>query len=141
MKRVVSLLLMCFLAFFIFACAATNTKSFTNNEKNVSAIFVGLDKQLFTGGDNLIDTIWVYYDDETFEQFAEVGRELVLFSQGNYHFENGGNFIDGKKDLSKGQIVINRHKKYQNGLGLVDYSSTHTYSLYGLGFKCIWPHE
>lgn len=141
MKRIISLFLGCVLVISIVSCANTNVVNKESKGKDVSAIFVGIDKQPSGGPDDLIDTIWIYYNDSTFEQYAEVDKEMLLFSQGNYHFENNGNFVDGKKDSSKGQIVIDRNKKYQYGKGLLDYSSHHTYDLYALGFKCIWVRE
>lgn len=141
MKKALTLLITLLLAFLTFACANTNGTSKVGKGKNVSAIFVGIDKQPSGGADELIDTIWIYFDDETFEQYAEVDKEMVLFSQGNYHFENDGNFIDGQKDSSKGQITIDRTKKYQYGKGLIDYSSHHTYDLYALGFKCVFAQN
>ena len=141
MKKVLSVLLVCLLAFSTFACANANSDGKASKGKDVSAIFSGIDKQPSGGSDEMVDTIWIYYDNGTFYQYAEIDKEMILFSQGNYHFENNGNFIDGQKDSSKGQIVINRNKKYQYGKGLLDYSSLHTYDLYALGFKCIWVRE
>ena len=141
MKRILNLFLGCVLVISIVSCANTNVVNKASKGKDVSAIFVGIDKQPSGGADELIDTIWIYFDDETFEQYAEVDKEMVLFSQGNYHFENGGNFIDGQKDSSKGQITIDRTKKYQYGKGLIDYSSHHTYDLYALGFKCVFTQN
>lgn len=138
MKRILNLFLGCVLVISIVSCANTNVVNKASKGKDVSAIFVGIDKQPSGGSDELIDTVWIYFDDETFEQYAEVDKEMVLFSQGNYHFENGGNFIDGQEDPSKGQITIDRTKKYQYGKGLTDYSSHHTYDLYALGFKCVF---
>ena len=141
MKRIISLFLGCVLVISIVSCANTNIINKESKGKNVCAIFVGIDKQPSGGADELIDTIWIYFDDETFEQYAEVDKEMVLFSQGNYYFENDGNFIDGQKDSSKGQITIDRTKKYQYGKGLIDYSSHHTYDLYALGFKCVFAQN
>ena len=141
MKRVLSVLLVCLFAVFAFACANVNDSGEAGKGKNVSAIFVGIDKQPFSGKRDAIDTIWIYYDNGTFEQYAEVENELVPFSEGVYHFENNGNFVDGEKDHSKGQIVINRNKKYQIGKGLAEYSSLHTYDLYSIGYEPIYLYE
>lgn len=141
MKRIISLLLGCMLVISMVACVNTNVVNKESKGKNVSAIFVGIDKQPSGGPDDLIDTIWIYYNDSTFEQYAEVDKEMVLFSLGNYHFENDGNFIDGQKYSSKGQITIDRTKKYQYGKGLIDYLSHHTYDLYALGFKCVFTQN
>ncbi|MBR0039018.1 MAG: hypothetical protein IJP71_03320 [Lachnospiraceae bacterium] len=141
MKRIISLLLGCVLVISMVACASTNVVNKESKGKSVSAIFVGIDKQPSGGADELIDTIWIYFDDETFEQYAEVDKEMVLFSLGNYHFVNDGNFIDGQKDSSKGQITIDRTKKYQYGKGLTDYSSHHTYDLSAIGFKCVFAQN
>lgn len=132
MKKILVLVTFCLSMTFVFFYGK-NTQA-----KSVEAIFVGIDKQPSGGADDLIDTVWIYYDDMTFDQYAEVDNGLVYFSHGIYNFENRGGFIPGLNDSSKRQIVLNRDKKFQYGKGVVDYSSLHTYDLYSLGFDPIF---
>ena len=132
MKKILILITVFLSVTVLFACGNTS------DNKNVEAIFVGIDKQPSGGRDDLIDTVWIYYDDNTFEQYAEVDDELVFFSQGVYHFEDDGGFVVGLTNPDKDQLVLNRNKKYQYGQGVVDYSSLHTYDLYSLGFDPIY---
>ena len=94
------------------------TNGFNNGKivkegSNVEAVFVGNKKQPFTENDGdkgNVDTIWIYYSDMTFEQFAIIEDKTILFSTGTYKFENGGDFIYAENDKDHGNIVINRTK-------------------------------
>ncbi len=103
--------------------------------KKIEAVFYGLDKQNYEA--DQIDTIWIYYDDMTFEQFAILDDSMQLFSTGDYSFEDGGDFIYEIQELNYGDITLNRHQKYVAGKGLVAYESSHTYDLNSLGFKAL----
>ena len=119
------------------SCNKKNVK--TEEEKHIIAIFSGIDKQPFSDNeDNLIDTLWIYYSDNTFDQYAEVEKEHILFSQGTYLLKNNAAFIYDSDNPDSVKIEINRTKKYLKSKGLSDYSSTHTYDLYSLGFKQLW---
>ena len=103
--------------------------------KQVTAIYLGEDLQPYTeedGDEEMLDTIWVYYDDMTFEQFAEVDEDITLFSEGTYAFTDGSDFVYDEKDANPGGIIITRTQKYQTGKGLAAYDSTHEYDFAGL---------
>lgn len=111
---------------------------YSNEEGRIAeAIFYGLDKQPYldeSGEKDMLDTCWIYYSDDTFEQYAEVDDDIVLFSAGTYELENGGDFIYCADKPDYGDIVINRNRKYIAGQGLVSYESSHRYDLNSLGF-------
>ncbi len=111
--------------------------------KNVVTIFSGPEKQPFEKIDRndekteniLVDTWWIYYDDLSFEQYAEINDKVELFSFGTYEYADGINFTDGMEKGTQGKITINRIKKYKDGEGLIDHKTTHTYDLSTLGFS------
>ncbi len=103
----------------------------------VSATFVGIEKQPYkdeAGKETMLNTVWIYFDDLHFEQYAYVDGAMQLFSTGNYELLDGADFEYGPDDTKDTEITITRTKKYQAGKGLSDYSSTHTYTLNTLGF-------
>ena len=111
---------------------------------DVVAVFAGIDKQPITeedGDKDNVDTIWVYYSDNTFEQFALVDDKSVLFSIGTYELSGGEDFIYDGQDKNGGTITINRTKKYDSVRGLVDHESSHTYELYTLGFTQLYAPD
>ncbi len=87
------------------------------------------------------DTLWIYYSDNTFDQYTQGPEGYGLFSTGTYSLENGANFII-KEGKDKGSIVINRNKKRTfddpDATGLKDYDSSHEYDLGSLGFTQIY---
>lgn len=85
----------------------------------------------------MLDTIWIYYEDNTFVQFAEVRNlQYEPFSAGDYHFnDNGSFFIDPSTE--NGTIVIERKLKYSKN-GPAEYSSSHEYKLGTLGFSQLY---
>ena len=102
-----------------------------------SATFVGIEKQPYkdeAGKETMLNTVWIYYDDLHFEQYAFVDGAMQLFSTGTYMLSEGADFDFDKDDKNAGDLTITRTKKYQAGKGLSDYSSTHTYALNTLGF-------
>ena len=86
----------------------------------------------------MLDTLWVYYSDGTFEQFAAIDDQLVLFSKGTYAFAEDGDFIYEVDETDHGDIIITRTHKYQAGAGLDAYESEHTYDLGTLGFDPLY---
>ncbi len=114
--------------------------AYGTDPSSVEAVFYGLDKQLLvnTEGENdFLDTCWIYYSDMTFEQYAVVGDEMVLFSRGTYSFADDGDFIYEMDGDDYGDIVISRTHKYSTSDGLVEYQSSHVYDLGSLGFEQI----
>ena len=107
----------------------------------VEALFAGNDKQPVIEADGdpeMADTIWIYYSDFSFEQFAETDGRVVLFSTGTYEFTGDADFICEEDKTDNGLIILRRTQKYQEGKGLADYSSEHAYDLGTLGFEPIY---
>ena len=103
------------------------------------AAFMQADKQRLVrtdGTEEYLPTMWFYYDDGTFQQYAlNNDEEDVLFSTGDYSMSNGG-FTDAGAILT-----LHRSQKYQDGVGLADYDSTHDYEIGSLGFIRIYPES
>ena len=109
---------------------------------NVEAVFVKDEGQMFVqenGSISMLDTAWVYYSNLTFEQYAIIDDEVILFSQGTYRFEEGSDFdpSNSEKDL----IYVTRSTKYNAQDGLQPYQSEHLYDLYNLGYTQILNRE
>ena len=84
-----------------------------------------------------IDTIWIFYSDNTFDQYAESPQGYEIYSTGTYSFKDGGDFIIG--DEEDGTIVFTRKKKALNGKpGLVDYDNTFENEIGSLGFESLY---
>lgn len=102
----------------------------------LAAAFMQVDKQKLVredGSEVYLPTIWFYYDDGSFQQFAELdGQEDVLFSTGDYTV-TGGVFTD------ESVLTIHRTQKYRDGAGLSEYDSTHDYVIGELEFIRIYP--
>ena len=107
---------------------------------DVISAFADQRKQPFTRKDGIIenlDTIWVYFTDGSFVQYALIEDTPVVFSEGTYEFEKNGDFLLHESEGDCGDIVLRRSSKYVDGEGLKDYSSEHTYRLDELGFRQI----
>ena len=108
-----------------------------NSDKDIVAAFMQVDKQKLVkrdGTETVLTTMWFYYEDGTFQQFAlSEGGEDILFSEGTYSVSNGS-FVD--KDSV---LTIHRTKKYQDGEGLAPYDSTHDYVIGDLEFLRVYP--
>lgn len=96
---------------------------------DVQVAVFGLDKQPYKdsiGKDTLIDTLWIFYKDGSFEQYANIGDEIVLFSTGNFNTKIRNDYIFNAGDT----ITINRDNKYKVNLGLDEsHKSSHDYEL------------
>lgn len=86
----------------------------------------------------MADTMWIYYSDNTFDQYVEGPAGYELFSTGTYSFKDGGSFnINENED--NGVIVIERNKKMSpETRALEDYASSHEYALGTLGFTQLY---
>ena len=110
--------------------------------KKVVTVFFGPDKQPLEeidADDNetekeMVDTWWIYYDDGTFDQYAQIHDQVVLFSTGTYKFKEDGGFIYDAKDGYPGKIQIDYTKQYKDGEGLVEHKFSRTDDLNSLGF-------
>ena len=100
------------------------------------AAFMQVDKQKLVrtdGSEEYLPTIWFYYNDGSFQQYAVVdGQNNVLFSCGDYSVTDPA-FTEGAV------LKIHRTQKYQDGTGLTDYNSTHEYVIGELGFIRVIP--
>lgn len=132
MKRLISLLLAMMISLGI--CCAETTP--VPDGAEVVAVFAQQDKQPVTkidGSIEYLDTIWIYFTDYSFVQYAFIDDTPVLFSTGTYEFANGGDFLYEETEEDYGDIVIRRNAKYADGEGLKEYSSEHAYGLNTLG--------
>ena len=102
------------------------------------AAFMQVDKQKLVkqdGSEEYLPTMWFYYDDGSFQQYAILNEEeQVLFSSGEYSVTND-------EFMNQSVLTIHRTKKYQDGKGLSDYDSTHDYVIGELDFIRIYPNE
>lgn len=103
------------------------------------AAFMQVDKQKLVrqdGTETYLPTMWFYYDDGTFQQYALLdGHKDELFSTGDYRITEGG-FAQGESVLT-----IHRTQKYRDGIGLADYDSTHDYVIEELDFVQVFPER
>ena len=106
-------------------------------ELKLVATFMQVDKQKLVkadGSEEYLPTMWFYYDNGTFEQYALIdGHDDVLFSSGDYSITDPS-FADASV------LTLHRTQKYQDGYGLSDYDSTHDYVIDELGFIRIFPN-
>ena len=85
-----------------------------------------------------VDTLWIYYSDNTFDQYAQGPEGFEIFSTGTYSFDKDGDFLI-EEEGENGIIVINRNKKVTSEeSGLTDYESSHEYELGTLGFEQLY---
>ncbi len=106
-------------------------------DKEIKAAFLQADKQKLVLKDETeeyLSTLWIYYDDGTFKQYAILDNDEVLFSTGDYS-------IDGKFTDKESVLTIHRDHKYADGSGLKKYDSTHDYVLGDLDFIRILPEQ
>ena len=106
-------------------------------ELKLVAAFMQVDKQklaIADGSEEYLPTMWFYYDNGTFEQYALIdGHDDVLFSSGDYSITD-----PAFSDVSV--LTLHRTQKYQDGKGLSDYDSNHDYVIGELGFIRIFPN-
>ena len=107
-----------------------------SRETELAAAFMATNKQRLVrldGSEEYLSTMWFYYSDGTFCQYAFNGEEDMLFSSGDYTISGGGFDVPGAV------LRLHRTKKYQDGKGLADYDSTHDYTMGELDFMRIYP--
>ena len=107
-------------------------------DRKLTAAFMHAEQQKLARTDNtevFLPTVWLYYQDGTFQQYASMpDARDVLFSTGVYTIS--GDFL-----AEESVLTIHRTQKYQDGIGLSDYDSTHDYVIGNLDFIRIWPEE
>ena len=144
MKRTIALLLAALLllgvcAFSAYAdeqAASVPDASSTGDGVSLVAAYMQVNKQKLVkadGGEDYLTTMWLYYDDGSFQQHAILSDGTdVLFSAGTYQ-------IDGSFDVEKSVLTLHRTQKYADGVGLAAYDSTHDYNIGELGFIRVYP--
>ena len=104
----------------------------------LTAAFMQANKQKLVkadGGEEYLTTLWFYYDNCTFRQYAITSEgETVLFSTGTY-------LISGSFAAENSVLMLRRMQKYADGVGLADYNSTHEYKIGQLGFIRLYPEQ
>lgn len=147
MKKTMAFVLALLLMVPVFSCAAAEsggTVYAPRTAVEVASIFAAPDIQPYVesdGDQEMIDSVWVFYSDGTFEQFAEADGKVLLFSTGTYDLLDGADFVYETPGASNGQIVIRRDKKLSSDQVLADYSSEHTYDLGTLGFVQLYAPD
>ena len=112
-------------------------KQILNREKDAHMIaaFLGAGKQPY--GNEMVDSIWLYYDDQSFEQYAYLDDlHPTRFSEGYWKINNGTDLDLGAEKENDVQITLTRTKKMQDGR-YAAYASEHTYELKTLGYEQI----
>ena len=107
-----------------------------NEGKKVVAVFAGQNKQPY-GQNNCIDTYWIFFDDNTFGQYACPASDPVPFSEGTYSLSAGADFRYEADETDFGKITIRWKKKLQSSMTYAAYDSEHTYGLNTLGFSLL----
>lgn len=108
-----------------------------NREKDAHMIaaFLGAANQPY--GDEMVDSLWLYYGDQSFEQYAYLDyMHPTLFSEGYWKIDNGTDLYLGTEQENDVIITLTRTKKLQDG-SYVAYASEHTYELKTLGYEQI----
>lgn len=108
----------------------------TGDGVSLVAAYMQVNKQKLVktdGGEEYLTTMWLYYDDGSFQQHAILSDGTdVLFSAGTYQ-------INGSFDVEKSVLTLHRTQKYADGVGLAEYDSTHDYNIGELGFIRVYP--
>lgn len=108
-----------------------------NREKDAHLIaaFLGAANQPY--GDEMVDSLWLYYGDQSFEQYAYLDyMHPTLFSEGYWKIDNGMELYLGTEKENDVIITLTRTKKLQDG-SYMAYASEHTYELKTLGYEQI----
>ncbi len=99
------------------------------------AAFLGAANQPY--GDEMVDSLWFYYGDQSFEQYAYLDyMHPTLFSEGYWKIDNGTDLYLGTEKENDVIITLTRTKKLQDG-SYMAYASEHTYELKTLGYEQI----
>ena len=108
-----------------------------NREKDAHMIaaFLGAANQPY--GDEMVDSLWLYYGDQSFEQYAYLDyMHPTLFSEGYWKIDNGTDLYLGTEKENDVIITLTRTKKLQDG-SYMAYASEHTCELKTLGYEQI----
>ena len=114
---------------FAFSCAAAEVTGDYYPSRagvDVTAIFAVPEIQPYVGTgkkSRMIDTVWVYYTDGTFDQYADPDGKIVLFSRGAYKLGEAGTFLYERSNAAFRTITVRRSERYQKN-GLAPFEST-----------------
>ena len=115
----------------------------------VAAVFAGVEVQEIPGPDDApeglepvrVDTICIFYSDNTFDQYTETIFGYELYSTGTYSFRDDADFIISEEG-GNGVIVIEREQIYSmEERKLVDNASTEEYDMDTLSFVQLFGPE
>ena len=115
--------------------AALPLLPFIKEDVTVAAVFAGVEAQELPGPDiedavtAKVDSICIFYSDNTFDQYAETPSGYELYSTGTYSFKDDADFIISE-DGGNGVIVIEREQVFSmDDRKLVDTASTEEYDM------------
>ena len=115
---------------------------FMKEDVTVVAVFAGVKAQPIKGPDDApegaepvkADTIWIFYTDETYDQYAETSLGYERYSTGTYFFKEDADFVIVEGE-DNGIIVIERNQTYSMEKKMLeDDKSTEEYELGTLGY-------
>ena len=84
---------------------------------NVVAVFAqpGGQKLTMSNSEEILeaaDTFYIFYSDNTFDQYAELAGQYRLFASGSYSFKDGGDFIVSEGTDTGIPLVLDLNKKH-----------------------------
>lgn len=135
MRKALTILI---IALCVFCTSCATKRSIKDNSRYIVSIYAKEDAQPY-GSSEKLDTIWVYYSDGTFEQFAELNDNIILFSTGEYKLKGCDDFYVDKNEGAV-EIIVLRNQKFQNGK-LSEYKSEHIYDPIELGFTQLYGYN
>ena len=122
---------------------------FIKEDVAVTAVFAGVAAQEIQGPEDApqdvepikVDSICIFYSDNTFDQYAETPSGYELFSTGTYSFKEDADFIISE-DGDNGVIVIEREQVFSmDERKLVDNASTEEYDMDTLDYVQLFGPE
>ena len=144
MKKAISILAVVFLVVLCAGCLAEESNSAPKTGTEVATVFAAPDIQPYTeadGSQEKLDTIWIYYTDGTFEQFAEVDDKALLFSNGTYELVGDADFVLENNGADNGQIIIRRETKLSSTKGLEDFQTEDVVELSSPGLTQLYAPD
>ena len=107
-----------------------------DDEREVEAVFADNNAVIYEDENGVIsnlDAIWIYYADGTFEEYAFLKGEVVLYGSGTYAFDEAGDFHIVPLEKDNGTITLT----WKESLGgFADRSLT--FDLGSTGLLCLF---
>ncbi len=113
-------------------------------EKEEVQILFGAKNQSYKdidGVESQLDTIWIYYSDNSFEQYAFMEDGPVLFGTGTYELGYKGGMIANPDPEAGATIRVNYTALYDAENGLAENESSHVYRLGAMGMDALYTFE